>query len=252
MKTHRLPGGSWLWEDLFALRLCQVRCQVTGGALPQPRSAQGEGQPDARLAAEEKATGASDASLGQGVSRCPLPQGTHTMPSKPCRPHFLPATWQPNLRASCMLFPGERDEWPGQPGPSPVPPAGVLTLGQAEDDCRVEGVSSPQSVHHVGRWESVGVEQLSIRAQRVGALLRPGTDQRGPATPSTQRAVSPALAPASSPSQGRPWMPGSLTPHTRTGARPGFCELTPSSRGYTSPSGPPLLTGTRSAWPHLC
>lgn len=30
----------------------------------------------------------------------------HTMPSKPCRPHFLPATWQPNLSASCMLFPG--------------------------------------------------------------------------------------------------------------------------------------------------
>lgn len=99
-------------------------------------------------------------------------------------------------------------------GPSPVPPAGVLTLGQAEDDRRVEGVSGPQSVHHAGRWESVRVEQPSIRAQRVGALLRPGTDQCGPVTPSSQRAVRPALAPASSPSRGRPGCqaPSLLTP----------------------------------------
>lgn len=40
-------------------------------------------------------------------SRCLSPLTSHTMPSNPCKPHFLPATWHPNLRASCMLFPGE-------------------------------------------------------------------------------------------------------------------------------------------------
>ena len=90
-------------------------------------------------------------------------------------------------------------------GPSPGPPAGVLTLGQAEDDGRVEGVSGPQSVHHLGRWESVGVEQPSIRAQGIGTLLSPGTDQRSPVTPSTQLGVSPALAPSLIiPPRGRP------------------------------------------------
>lgn len=103
-------------EDLFALQLCHVRCQVTGGALPQPASARGARQPDASW--PEKRGRQQPVMLARGgdVSRCFLPQGTHTMPSKPCRPHFLPATWQPKLSASCMLFPGGGDEQPDQPG----------------------------------------------------------------------------------------------------------------------------------------
>lgn len=34
---------------------------------------------------------------------------TGTMPSYPWTPHFLPATWQPNVRASWRLPPAERD-----------------------------------------------------------------------------------------------------------------------------------------------
>lgn len=76
--------------------------------------------------------------------------------------------------------------WPsGQAGSSLVPPAEVLTLGQAEDDRGVESVSSPQSIHHPGWRESIGVEQLSIRAQGIGALLSPSTDEHSPARPST-------------------------------------------------------------------
>lgn len=33
---------------------------------------------------------------------------TQTMPLKPWIPHFLPAIWQPKVRASCRLFPGEQ------------------------------------------------------------------------------------------------------------------------------------------------
>lgn len=61
--------------------------------------AQGTGQLDARLAEMLPAS--------EMLSWCLLLPTSHTMPSKPCRPHFLPATWQPNLRASCTLFPGE-------------------------------------------------------------------------------------------------------------------------------------------------
>ena len=59
------------------------------------------------------------------------------MPSKPCRPHFLPATWQPNLSASCMLFPGGGE---GQVGGSAWPsaqgqvPAWCLLLGYSPWD----------------------------------------------------------------------------------------------------------------------
>lgn len=83
--------------------------------------AQGTGQLDARLA---KMVPASEM-----LSWCLLLPTSHTMPSKPCRPHFLPATWQPNLRASCTLFPGEgRSGWVSlafrerqtQPCPDPV------------------------------------------------------------------------------------------------------------------------------------
>lgn len=78
---------------------------MPGGALPWPASAQEQGSPDVRL---DRAGEAGNVGL--------LPPGTHTMPSKPCRPHFLPATWQPNLSASCMLFPGGRDsQWLDQP-----------------------------------------------------------------------------------------------------------------------------------------
>ena len=56
--------------------------------------------------------------------------------------------------------------------------------------------------------------------------------------------------------QPRPPPPGQILdarlPHSSHRHRGKACELTPSSRGYTGPSGPPLLTGTRSAWPHLC
>lgn len=56
----------------------------------------------------------------------------------------------------------------------------ALSLGQAEDDRGIEGVTGPQSIYHPGWWESVGVEQLSIGAQGIGALLSPGTDERSP------------------------------------------------------------------------
>lgn len=128
IKTSRIPSqSSSVIEDSQTARrklaLGRFICSATlpsempGHRWSPPAAQIGPGsRAGLRLASEEKATEASDASQGQGVSRCPLPQGTHTMPSKPCRPHFLPATWQPNLSASCMLFPGQRDEWLGQPG----------------------------------------------------------------------------------------------------------------------------------------
>lgn len=101
-------------------------------------------------------------------------------------------------------------------GPSPVPPAEVLTLGQAEDDGGVESVSRPQSVDHPGWWESIGVEQPSIRAQGIGALLSPGTDKGGPARPSIRLGACPPLAPSLIPlPQRRPRSPGTPTPHTQ-------------------------------------
>lgn len=135
----------------------------------------------------------------------------HLAAKAQCLLHALP--WRGGMSSQIS-----RAFWAGA-GPGPGPAAGVLTLGQAEDDGCVEGVSGPQSVHHLGRWESVGVEQPSIRAQGIGTLLSPGTDQRSPVTPSTQLGVSPALAPSLIiPPRGRPWRPGSLTPRTRAAA----------------------------------
>lgn len=221
-------------------------CQDTGGALPRPASAQEQGSPDVRL---DRARKAGNVGL--------LPQGTHTMPSKPCRPHFLPATWQPNLSASCMLFPGGRDGgWIGfvfwaRLGPSPAPPAEVLTLGQAEDDGGIEGVSRPQRIHHPGWRESIRVEQPSIRAQGIGALLSPGTDKRGPARPSIQLVLAQPWPPASFPlPRADPGVQAHPLPTPK--ASSWLLQLTLSSHDCTSPSGPPPLTGSPSAWPHLC
>lgn len=159
----------------------------------------------------------------------------HTMPSKPCRPHFLPATWQPNRSASCMLCPGGRGTgrgisqavgergsvWGGTQGRAPASAScRGLTSGQAEDDGGVEGVASAQRVHHAGRREGLGVEQLSVGAQGVGPLLGPGAHQRRPAGRALRLAGwepplgSPPLAHPLSP--GQTPSPGPPTSHTPT------------------------------------
>lgn len=122
-----------------------------------------------------------------------------------------------------MPFPGGRER--DQPGPlgrgrpgaglSPAPPAGALTLGQAEYDRGIEGVSGPQGVHHPGWREGIRVEQPSIRAQGISALLSPGADKHSPARPSTQWGCQPTLGP-----QPHPPPQGSAAPSPRPDSRP--------------------------------
>lgn len=168
-----------------------MRCQDpgAGGALPRPASAQEQGHPDARLDGGEKAAAGATGPQG-GLSCCLLPQGiTRCHHSLAGHISCQPPGSQTAAPPACSFLEGGTSRWISQavgagPGPSLVPAAEGLTSRQAEDDRGVEGVTGPQSIHHAGRREGIRVEQLSVRAQRVGALLCPGTDQRGPARPS--------------------------------------------------------------------
>lgn len=224
------------------------------------------------------------------------------MPSKPCRPHFLPATWQPNRSASCMLCPGGRGTgrgisqavgergsvWGGTQGRAPASAScRGLTSGQAEDDGGVEGVASAQRVHHAGRREGLGVEQLSVGAQGVGPLLGPGAHQRRPAgralrlagwepplgSPPLAHPLSPGQTPSPGPPTSRtptpplPGCPSSPFPHAAIQAPQGLRRrLEPQVFGHIfadkhlwaagdhhPDSSPSSVSPTSSrAWPRVC